>query len=157
MKRVLDFFYCPGTFTPDVVWYQVLCGRAQRDLQARRLLIKMIAGNRAFFLADHSQDLANFRENLASQVFPMCHRATSMLRTSSIHITQLVAFLKKAPACLLNSKRVDTPVTPSQMILAGYRSSAEIQRERQKSLRDSRKHANPLNVKNLSKHGKSNN
>lgn len=135
MKRVLDFFYCPGTFTANVVWYQVHCGRALADQRARRRLAAIVRGNRAFFLADHSEEMCSFRAHMAAQALPMCSRPVALLRSKQIGIVQLVRFLTHCPAALLNSAKIDTPVKPAALILAGYRSSAEIVMSRRASAR----------------------
>lgn len=126
MKRLFDFTYCRGVYTPQHVWYRVLVGTSSRDRAALRRLSRLASSNPAVFLAPHCSQVEAFRLSLAAAVLPGIPRPGALMRVAHVHVSWLASFVRRCPLALLNSERISTPVTVPAMVLSGWRSSASI-------------------------------
>ena len=126
MKRLFDFTYCRGVYTPQHVWYRVLVGTSSRDRAALRRLSRLASSNPAVFFAPHCSLVESFRLSLADAVLPGIPRPGVLMRVAHVHVSWLASFVHRYPLALLNSERISTPVTVPAMVLSGWCSSASI-------------------------------
>lgn len=126
MKRIYDFCYCQGEFSPTVVWYLVKVGTSGRDAAALRQLCRLASQSPHIMLAHHDASMADLREAFARAIFPGVPRPVCLLRTKSIEVVALARFVRHYPLALLNSARVDTPVTCNDLMLSGWKTPADI-------------------------------
>ncbi len=104
MVRHYDFAFCDGTLTPNVVWFIVKVGTSLRDRAALRFLRGITSASSRFFFTLHSLEVANFKSAVAAS---FGYSSTLLLRQRVVSITWLVAFLRRTPACLLNSMQYE--------------------------------------------------
>lgn len=126
MKRLFDFTYCRGVYTPQHVWYRVLVGTSARDRAALRRLSRLASSNPTVFLAQHCAQVEAFRLSLAAAVLPGIPSPGALMRVAHVDVSWLASFVRRFPIALLNSARISTPVTVPAMILSGWRTSASI-------------------------------
>ena len=134
MKRIYDFCYCKGAFSPSVVWYLVHVGTSDRDAAALRQLKRLASNSPEILLSRHTDAMVDLREIFARSIFPGVPRPVCLLRTKAIQITALARFVRRHPLALLNSSKVDTPITCNDITLSGWKSPAEIVMSRKKCL-----------------------
>lgn len=107
MKKVYDFLFCDGVLHPGVVWYSVRVGTSRADKSAYRYLCDIIRGKTQFLFTLHSQEMAQFRQRVASSLFAgrdlQGAPVVSLLRSCFVDVVPLARFLKKYPAQFLNS------------------------------------------------------
>lgn len=130
MKSIYDFVFCEGTFSPQTIWFQVLAGTSRRDRAALGQLRRLASSSPHTLLARHSADLSDLRTRIAEQSFPKMGRPAAMMRMKYVTVAWLVSFMKRNPWQLLNSSRIDTPLTIPAMTISGWRTPAEIQLRR---------------------------
>lgn len=121
MKTIYDFIYCKGKLTRNCVWYSVRVGKNKRDLKAKGFLESVTRGSSDFLFIRHSAEMALFKEKCAAALFP-CSPETScspvlLLRQKQVEIAWLCQFIKKYPANLLNSFRLETNISHANMQL----------------------------------------
>lgn len=109
MKRLYDFIFCPGTLRPDIVFYTLTAGKSERDRRALAWLQTFVSHNTDFFLSLHTAASAEFIYNCKKSLFPGYCDTMCPARTAIISISQIVSFLKKYPAQLLNSANETCP------------------------------------------------
>lgn len=126
MKRLFDFTYCRGVYTPQHVWFRVRVGTSARDRAALRRLSRLASSNPAVFLARHCTQVEAFRLSLAAAILPGIQRPGALMRVAHVDVSWLASFIRRYPLALLNSTRISTPVTVPAMVLSGWRSSASI-------------------------------
>lgn len=145
MKKLFDFVYCPGTFSPQTIWYQVAVGTSQRDRAALAKLRRIASQSPSILLAQHDALLARVRGIIASATFPGCAHPAAIMRVKYIDVQALTRFVSSAPLALLNSSRIDTPVSMPAMVLSGWHTPASILLSRRRARRNT---ATPVYVKN---------
>lgn len=144
MKSIHDFVFCDGTFSPQTIWFLVLSGTSARDRAALRRLQRLASSSPHMLLAPHSGAMCELRQRIAEQTFPTMERPAAMMRTKYVTVAWLLSFMNRYPWQLLNSSRIDTPISVPAMTISGWRTPAEIQLSRYCLTRRS--------SKNLSRH-----
>lgn len=146
MKSVYDFLFCSGTLGLQNVWYRVYVGTSSREKAAFRHLSQVASFSPFMILARHDSAMMAFREQIARQLLPSIPYPSVLMRTKHVNVRWLVSFLRRNPAALLNSKRIDTPIDVPALLMSGWKSSAEIQLRKSSCL-------SRTSSKNLSRHG----
>ena len=154
MKRIYDFCYCLGAFTPEHVWYSVRVGVSDVDQRAHRFVLSLTAGSPSYLYAPHTPQMAALKESIAlgmvRQPSTATERYTLLLRQKYVDVIWLARFLKHYPAALLNSQRIDTPITEIEVELSHIATRAAIVQRKSKARRNLVSQS--LYVKNLSNH-----
>lgn len=146
MKKLFDFVYSPGTFSPQTIWYRVAVGTSQRDRAALARLRRVASQSPCILLAQHDAQLERVRGDIAAATFPAIPRPAAIMRVKHIGVQALARFVSSAPLALLNSSRIETPVSMPAMVLSGWRTPAAILQSRRRARRDT---ATPAHVINL--------
>ena len=135
MKRVYDFIYCDGILNAATVFFRVKVGTSQRDKTAHAKVQTLASSNNSIFYQIHSQQVQEFEEKVARSFFPTIPDPFLLLRVKYVEIVWLERFLRQNPPQLLNSDRVETLTTAETIIASGWKSRAEIQLQKSKSLK----------------------
>lgn len=106
MKTLFDFIFCDGKLTRDVVFYQVRVGTSEKDKNAQAFITSQASGSN-FYWHLHSTESMTFIEKCAASLFNV-DIPERLLRRKIVEVTWLARFLKKFPASLLNSQKIDT-------------------------------------------------
>lgn len=144
MKSLFDFVFCKGTFSPQTIWFSVRVGTSRRDRAAFRQLAQLASSSPSILLAQHTPQMAEVKEAIARATFPTIERPVAIMRQRIVDVAWLVAFMRHCPWALLNSTRIDKPVTINALTLSGWVTPAQYQLRRTCLTRGSKK--------NLSRH-----
>ena len=129
MKTIFSFCYCEGVITPEVVIYSVTVGVSERDRQARRYLNELARKNINIFWHRHDLETSRFFGRVDASFLGATNDRSfthvQVLRKKQVAVTWLASFLKKCPALLLNSDRIDTTM-PARVLFGESRPSLKL-------------------------------
>lgn len=157
MKQLHDFVFCNGAFQPECVFYLVRVGNSAVERRAHEWLKQLTQDKPCYLYAIHSQEMVNFKENIAASIFnrpssPIV-RPALLLRQKVVEVLWLARFLRHNPPELLNSTRIHTPVDYNLLTLSGMIDAADYQLR--KSADRKKKFPIPKRKKTSRYHGKS--
>ena len=128
MKKIKLFAFCPDEHPENVVFYAVLIGRSVRDLQAAAYVKRITQGDARFIFMPYDAQVAQWLEGFSADIYhgvPADCRPMALLRRRFVHVQRLAAFLRVAPAALLNSQRLGEKNLDRALVLAGVMTAAQ--------------------------------
>ena len=128
MKRIKLFAFCPDEHPENIVFYAVLIGRSVRDQQAAAYVKRIAQGDARFIFMPYDAQVAQWLEHFCADIYngmPEACRPLALLRRRFVHVQRLAAFLRVAPAALLNSQRLGEKNLDRSLVLAGVMTAAQ--------------------------------